>query len=175
MDRKELRKSLLAVPGSIGGGAAIASVWQTPRDWIGGSFAALASAMTHPWVTVLVTLMLVAYLGAVLWTFIKPRVPSVAETHEVEAERERRSRRRKMLNEAREMVVNHELQSRWNWRQTTRYSHQFADIRPHLSEAYMKRLNAVRTIELGQAGTSEPLVQGFLDELDRLERDWKLS
>jgi hypothetical protein len=175
VDRKEIRKGLLGIPGAVGGTAAVASVWQTPRDWIGGQFAALGGAMTHPWVTVLVTLLLVAYLAAILWTFLKPRAPSAAEMHEVEADRERRSRRRKILNEGREMVAEYELQSRWDWRQMIRYNPAFANARPHLSKAYMDRIKATRTVSAGGEGLHDPLAAMFLSELDRLEREWELS
>jgi hypothetical protein len=176
MDRKEIRKGLLGVPGAIGGAAAAASVWQTPRDWIGGKFAALGSAMTHPWVTVLVTLLLIAYMGAILWTFISPRAPTVAETQEIEADRERRSRRRKMLNEAREMVANHELQARRDWWQTIRYSPEYAAIRPHLSAEYLAYETSPKTRRTVSAGPGhQPPVDRFCAELDRLEREWKLS
>jgi hypothetical protein len=111
-------------------------------------------------------------LTAILWIWSWAFAPPAKEE---DAEKERRSRRRKMLNAAREMAAKHELQTRWDWRQTTRYSHAFADIRPHLSDAYMKRLSEVRTVAVGNEGMPEPLVSGFLDELDRLEREWKLS
>ena len=176
MDRKEIRKRLLGVPGAIGGAAAIASVWQTPRDWIGDRFAALAIAMTHPWVTVLITLLLVTYLAAVGWTFLAPQTPSVAESLEIEADRERRSRRRKILNEAREMVAKHELQVRRDWWQTIRYSSEYAGVRPHLSADYLAYEASPltrRTINAG--GGSQPPVPRFCAELDRLEREWNLS
>jgi len=111
-------------------------------------------------------------MTAVLWIWSWAFAPPPKEE---DAEKERRSRRRKILNEARQMAASHELQTRWDWRQTTRYSHAFADIRPHLSDEYMKRLAAVRTFQATEEGMPEPLVSGFLDELDRLERDWKLS
>src|SRR5947209_286111 len=105
-------------------------------------------------------------LTAILWIWSWAFAPPPKEE---DAEKERRSRRRKMLNEAREMVAAHELQERWDWRQSTRYSHAFADIRPHLSAAYLERMVAVRTIEAGPPDLPEPLVSGFLDEMDRLE------
>lgn len=176
MDRKPIGKVLLATPGAtlaIGGAA---SAWETPRDWIGAQFAGIGVAMTNPFVTILVTLLIVAYIAAIIWCFIEPKTAmSAADQSEVEAAKERRGRRRKILNEAREMVAKHELQTRHDWRQTTRYDPAFAAVRPHLSEAYMKRLGNTRMIEIGVPGMHEPLVSGFLTELDRLEREWVLS
>jgi len=176
MDRKEIRKGLLGVPGALIAVGGFASIWPTSRDWIGAQFAALGTAMTHPWVTVLVTLLLVAYVGAILWTFIGPRSPTAAETQEIEADRERRSRRRKMLNEAREMVANHELQARRDWWQTIRYSPEYAAIRPHLSADYLAYEGSPKTRRTVSAGPGhQPPVGRFCAELDRLEREWKLS
>ncbi len=108
---------------------------------------------------------------AILWIWSWAFAPPPKEE---EAEAERRARRRKMLNEARQMVAMYERGSSGDWRLTTRASHAFADIRGHLSDAYRKRWADVGTIELS-AGPTEPLVDSFLDELDRLEREWKLS
>lgn len=178
MDRKQVRAALLWIPGAIVTTAGVAAIWETPRDWVGGRFAALGDAMTHPWVTVLVTLLIVAYLAALVWTLIEPqapRAPSAAETHEIEADRERRSRRRKILNEGRQMVAEFELQSRWSWRQMIKYNQAFADVRPHLSDDYMKALANTRMAIVSDEWLHDPLAADFLSELDRLEREWKLS
>jgi hypothetical protein len=111
-------------------------------------------------------------LTAILWIWSWAFAPPPREE---EAESERRSRRRKMLNDSREMAARHELQTRWDWRQTARYTSAFFDIRPHLSADYMKRLADTRRDEVPEPGMPEPLVAAFLDELDRLEREWKLS
>lgn len=52
----------------------------------------------------------------------------------------------------------------------------YAALRTHLSKDYLKKLNAPRTAYVGDgAGSYEPLVEWFLDDLDRLEREWGLS
>ena len=111
-------------------------------------------------------------LTAILWIWSWAFAPPPKEE---EAEAERRARRRKMLNEARVMVAGYERGPHGDWRLTTRTYHAFADIRPHLSEAYKKRLADVRTVDAVREGMPEPLVVAFLDELDRLEQEWKLS
>jgi hypothetical protein len=51
----------------------------------------------------------------------------------------------------------------------------YADIRGHLSPDYLAKLNAVRTSYSNADGAKYPaLVSWFLDDLDRLEKDWKL-
>jgi hypothetical protein len=51
----------------------------------------------------------------------------------------------------------------------------YADIRPHLSDAYRSKLDAVRTTYANPDGAKYPsLVQWFLDDLDRLEKEWHL-
>jgi hypothetical protein len=111
-------------------------------------------------------LALTAILWIWSWAFTKPK--------EDEAEGERRSRRRKIINEAQSLVAKYELQERWSWRDTVRYSPEFAPVRPHLSAEYVKKLNDTHTV-YAQGGLLDPLAEMFLDELDRLEREWKLS
>lgn len=51
----------------------------------------------------------------------------------------------------------------------------YADIRPHLSQGYLDKLNAPRTSYSNADGAKyPPLVSWFLDELDRLEKEWGL-
>lgn len=177
MDRKQIRTVLLGIPGALVAVGTFAAIWETPRTWIGDQFSVLAVAMTNPFVTMAVTLLLVAYFGALIWTFVEPRLAPVsgAELREVEADKERRSRRRKILNEARQMVADFELQSRWSWRQMIRYNPAFASVRPHLSKEYMEAIRATRTAYASDEWLHDPLAAMFLSELDRLEREWGLS
>jgi hypothetical protein len=51
----------------------------------------------------------------------------------------------------------------------------YADIRPHLSEKYRRKLEAQRVAYADPQGAKYPtLVQWFLDDLDRLEKEWGL-
>lgn len=51
----------------------------------------------------------------------------------------------------------------------------YADIRPHLSDDYKRKLEARRTAYVDPDGAKYPtLVKWFLDELDRLEKEWRL-
>lgn len=51
----------------------------------------------------------------------------------------------------------------------------YADIRSHLSANYLKKLNAPRTLYAKAGGAKyDTLVQWFLDDIDRLEKDWDL-
>jgi hypothetical protein len=109
-------------------------------------------------------------LTAILWIWSWAFAPS----REAVSDKERRSRRRKIINEARSMDSKFELQERWSWRDMVRYSPEFAPVRPHLSTDYLNKLNDVRTAYAGR-GLFDPLAGMFLDELDRLEREWELS
>ncbi len=52
----------------------------------------------------------------------------------------------------------------------------YADIRPHLSPEYLVKLTAPRTVYVKAQGAKyEPLVDSFLREIDRLEREWNLA
>lgn len=52
----------------------------------------------------------------------------------------------------------------------------YSDIRPHLSQGYLAKLNAQRMLYAKADGARlETLVQWFLDEIDRLEREWNLT
>jgi hypothetical protein len=52
---------------------------------------------------------------------------------------------------------------------------QFFKIRPHLSQEYRDKLDAPRTVYVPRDGTHYPaLANWFLDELDRLEKEWGL-
>ena len=52
----------------------------------------------------------------------------------------------------------------------------YPDIRPYLSEAYLAKLHRPRTTYARAAEAAyHPLVSDFLDELERLEKDWKLA
>lgn len=52
----------------------------------------------------------------------------------------------------------------------------YAAIRPYLSKEYLAKLNDSRTVYAKDPGALyEPLVQMFLDELDRLEAKWGLA
>lgn len=52
----------------------------------------------------------------------------------------------------------------------------FFELRPHFSESYLTKLNAQRTVYVPRDGTRLPaLASGFLDEIDRLEKEWGLQ
>ena len=52
----------------------------------------------------------------------------------------------------------------------------YAALRGHLSQEYLAKLNAPRTAYASDgSGEYEPLVEWVLDDLDRLEKEWKLA
>ena len=62
--RKQFRAILLGVPGAFLAVGTFMAVWETPRNWIADQADSVVLAMGNPWVTVLVTLLIAAYLGA---------------------------------------------------------------------------------------------------------------
>lgn len=108
-------------------------------------------------------------------TIVKEAGPETIRA--AEEARERQERRRKIIDDAREMVARHEMAGHARWSTTVRCSPAFAAVRPHLSQRYFENLNKGRTIRMavyaGQAHDAN--VVDFLKELDRLEREWGLS
>ena len=151
-----------------------ASIWETPKSWIGNRFGDLLAAMANPLVTVTVTLLIIAYLAALKWAFTEPKAMTAAEVAEIERMKERDTHHRQIIARARAMVPEFEIQARRDWRQFVRYSSDYAPIRPLLSDEYKRMLNDTHTLHV-QGGILDPLADMFLDEVDRLEREWGLS
>jgi hypothetical protein len=177
VNKSQVRTALLGAPGAaimVGGFAAI---WETPRVWLGERFAALLVAMTTPLLTMALTILVVIYLALLAWTYLdfRPAPLNPEQTRENERVTEQRQRRRMIIDNARAMVAKYEAQSDVGWREMLRSSPEYTAVRPYLSEQYMKRLNAVRTLEIGMGGMHPPLVAGFLKELDRLESEWDIA
>ena len=124
---------------------------------------------------ILLAVVLAAWLF--LWAHPLPIPASGPEiTRATEEARERQERRRKIIDQAREMVAAHELQVRRDWWQTIRYSPSYAAVRPHLSAEYLEYQGNPLTRRTVAAGAiHQPPVDRFLAELDRLEREWGLS
>jgi hypothetical protein len=86
-------------------------------------------------------------------------------------------RRRKLIVDARRLAT---LYTRGqaggkSFRQYLESTQTYAALRRHLSAEYLKKLNAPRTIYAQADGAKyETLVQWYLDDLDRLEKTWKL-
>jgi hypothetical protein len=116
------------------------------------------------------------FLGVVTYLIFDfdKKVRAVPNPAEAEAVRERSARRRKIIDEARMMVAKHELQTRWTWDQTMRYSPEFAAVRPHLSPSFFREGGPIR-IFIHTKQIHEYHVEEFVRELDRLEREWRLS
>ena len=87
-------------------------------------------------------------------------------------------RRRKLITDARRLAA---LYTRGragekSFRQYLESTQTYTALRRHLSAQYMKKLNAPRTAYAQADGAKyEPLVQWYLDDLDRLEKAWGLG
>ena len=52
----------------------------------------------------------------------------------------------------------------------------YSVLRCHIIHDFINKINASRTLSVNQSGALyEPLVEGFLNDLDRLEREWQLT
>jgi hypothetical protein len=173
--RKQLRTFLLGIPGAAIALGTFVCIWETPRNWIGERFTDLGAAMSNPWVTVLVTLLLVAYSGTVIWTFFEPRPPSAVELRALEAARERDAHRRQLIADGRRLVAEFNLQVRANTLYGyLKYQPQYGAIRAQLSPEFVANLEHPRLLALSDT-TKDGRVHGFMQELDRLEREWGLA
>lgn len=87
------------------------------------------------------------------------------------------ARKRKLIDAARGLASRYASDPPdASFRQFLEGTRTYASIRGHLSQTYLDKLNASRTAYLSDgAGKYEPLVEWFLDDLDRLERKWGLS
>jgi ABC-type multidrug transport system fused ATPase/permease subunit len=107
-------------------------------------------------------------------TIVRSGLPS----HERTIDREKMERRLKLIDDARRLAVIYS-QGRsgpQSFRQYLESTQAYASIRQHLDPEYLNKLNAPRVAYSKPAGARyEPLVQWFLDELDRLERAWNLD
>jgi fumarate reductase subunit C len=176
MDKKQIRKALLWPPGAVGATVGFFAIWDGPRAWIGHKATELLDAMTNPLLTMALTLVATVYILATLWTFFELRPVPVDHlaAREADKAKELDRRRLRMIREARTLVSLHEGGIHSDWRSTIRTSPAYIAIRPHLSPEYLKRVQAIGTVELSFS-IHEPLVGGFLDEIDRLEKEWGLA
>jgi len=175
--KKQIRAVLIGTPGVIIAAGSFFAIWDGPRAWMGGIATELVAALAHPLLTMTLTLLAVGYISALAWTYVEPRPAPVDHRAQREADQAKEidMRRLAMIREARALVARHEADEHSDWRGTIRTSPEYLALRPHLSAKYLKRVSAVRTIEIGIDTMHEPLVGGFLDEIDRLEKEWGLA
>lgn len=90
---------------------------------------------------------------------------------------EDRKRKRELIDKSRDFAAIY-TQGRTgqdSFRQYLEGTKTYAALRGHLSKEYLKKLNDGRTVYAQTPGARyEPLVEMFLDDLDRLEREWGL-
>jgi hypothetical protein len=92
-----------------------------------------------------------------------------------EAERAKRATRQAAITALRDVAVAYGDGQDVEFRAHLESQRPYADIRSHLSAAFLTDLNAQRTTWSRPDGARYGhLVAMFLDELDRLERDWQL-
>jgi hypothetical protein len=114
-------------------------------------------------------------LAAVLWLFDWGRLKRITPQ---EMDASERDRKRDLIDRARSLAATYSQGNtdEDSFRRYLERTKTYAALRGHLSRDYLKKLNAGRTAYVMAAGARyEPLVEWFLDDLDRLEREWGLS
>jgi hypothetical protein len=87
-------------------------------------------------------------------------------------------RRAKLIRDAREFVITATAKDGvdTDFKEKLETFLPFFELRPHFSESYLSKLNAQRTVYVPRDGTRLPaLASWFLDEIDRLEKEWSLQ
>lgn len=113
-------------------------------------------------------------LTAILWLWSWAFAPPKPET---DADKEIRAQRRKIIADARWLAQDFTMQARQkSFRHYLEYRPEYPAVRARLSKAYLAKLEAPRTTYSKADGAKyEALVQWFLEDIDRLEREWRLS
>lgn len=113
--------------------------------------------------------------AVILWIYEWGRQRNVTP-QEVDASE--RDRKRSLIDQGRTFAATY-TQGRTGHESFRHYlegTKSYPALRGHLSKEYLAKLNDGRTSYAMAAGARyEPLVEWFLDELDRLERDWDLT
>lgn len=114
-------------------------------------------------------------LAAVLWLYEWGRTKKVTP-QEIDASE--RDRKRILIDRARSLAATYS-QGRTgadSFRMYLEGTTTYAALRGQLNADYLAKLNAPRTLYAQADGARyEPLVEWFLDDLDRLEREWQLT
>lgn len=112
--------------------------------------------------------------AAILWLYewgrpkVKPKELNSAEPN----------RKRTLIDRARGLVATYSQGNagKDSFREYLERTQTYAALRGHLSSDFLRKLNAPRAVYAKAEGARyEPLVEWFLDELDRLEREWRLT
>lgn len=161
-----IHKFLISAPAAIFGlTISAAGVWTEFRDQIAIGFAAAVKAMAHPGIAIGTAIFIALYVSAIFLT-------SEGSTIDAEArakERAEKTRRRFHL-----ITVGRSLARGFSNANDGRTLLQFmqsdggyARLRPHFSRKFTRQLE--------EAGADQSaMTAGLLDEMDRLERRWKL-
>lgn len=161
-----INKFLIFAPAGFGGLViSAAGVWDSLRDQIALTFSGAISAMQHPGLAVSAGLFVIAYVAAIVLT-------TEGNPAQVQAKAEAKAA---LAKERRHLItVGRSLSNGYRRSNDNRTLLEFmqadggyARIRPHFSKAFASMLERP---ELDRATTADAL----LNEMERLERKWKL-
>ena len=114
-------------------------------------------------------------LAAILWLYEWGRQKRVTP-QEVDASE--RDRKRALIDRGRSLAATYTQghTGAQSFRQYLEGTKSYAALRGHLDKDYLARLNDSTTLyAMANGARYEPLVEWFLDDLDRLEQEWKLT
>lgn len=185
---------------------AAAQVWPEVKSWAALRWQNVEMILEHPLFYGALFLAVAAYIAALVYTTQEPSLPRQKAFRQVylegltvaakqleesgkfgpderihplapPASREGEEQRRKIISDGRDLAHRYTVDpGDGSFRAFLERQRSFADIRPHLSQNYVKKLHASRTVYVTAGGAGyEPLVRWFLDEMDRLEKKWGLS
>ena len=113
-----------------------------------------------------------------LWSWGRPRQAPTADAVSAEADQKDLARKRQLIDGGRRLAATYSAGGSGDdsFRKYLERTQSYAALRGHLSPAYLAKLNDSSVLYATEAGARyEPLVAWFLDDLDRLEREWKLA
>ena len=176
--RRFVHDFLKWLPGVIGGGSlAIAAVWEPARDWIAKISVWGWMHMSDPFIVLFLAVALAAYIAAIIWTGQEQSAVIITQDAlDREARLQAQKRRRDLIADCRDLAFRFTRETpEESFRKFLEGERAYADIRSHLTDEYVGKLNAVRTTYSNADGARYPTLVGwFLDDLDRLEKEWEL-
>ena len=180
----------------VGGALAVAALWTKAKDWIAEISAWGWAHMSDPFIALILVVALAAYIAAIIWTgqeqsadrsqreggfaLEASRAMEIDQARQAALDREARlqsqKRRRDLIADCRDLAFRFTRETpEESFRKFLEGERAYADIRSHLSDEYVGKLNAGRTTYSNADGARYPTLVGwFLDDLDRLEKECEL-
>ena len=157
--------------------AALAQSYSGVKKWAENWFYYLEPVVTAPWFVALSILAICGYIAAIIWTGQEQSADIITQDAlDREARLQAQKRRRDLIADCRDLAFRFTRETPGeSFREFLEGERAYADIRSHLSAEFLAKLNAIRTTYSNADGARYPTLVGwFLDDLDRLEKEWEL-